>query len=135
MCEMALCFLEGGAGVADRDCHEFHLSQYLFEGGDEWGVLGDLLLEPLVASKVLAKSDLDDNEGAELLVVGGRVRGGGVRYAARVDEVRCCSVAGKVEFLYLSVREYPFRDTVRCRRAFRVVSCGGEEAPCVTKFL
>ena len=77
---MALCFLEGGTRVADRDSHDdIHLSPNRLEGGDEWGVLGGLLLKPLVASKVLAKSDLDDNEVTPLAVEGGQVRRRGVR--------------------------------------------------------
>ncbi len=87
MCKMAFCFLEDGAGVADRDGHEFHLFPYLFEGGDEWGVLGDLLLEPLVSSEVLGKSDLDDDEVTPLAVEGGQVRRRGVRYSSGVDQV------------------------------------------------
>jgi len=84
---MALCLLEGGTCVANRDGHEFHLSPYLFEGGDEWGVLGGLLLEPLVASEVLAEFYLDDDEVTPLAVEGAKLRRRGVRYSSCVDEV------------------------------------------------
>ena len=42
--------LKGCARMADRNGHELHLSPHRFESGDEWGVLGGLLLKPLVAS-------------------------------------------------------------------------------------
>jgi len=74
LCEMMLRLLEGGANVADGDCHEFHLPPHRIERVDEWGVLGGLLLEPLVASGVLAESDLDNDNDALLAVEGGRVR-------------------------------------------------------------
>ena len=61
LCEVARCLLEGGARVADRDGHEFHLPPYCLEGGKEWGVLDGLFLEPLLTSKVLAESDLDED--------------------------------------------------------------------------
>ncbi len=41
---MAVCILKGCARVADGDGHEFHLSPYRFEDGDEWGVFGSILL-------------------------------------------------------------------------------------------
>ena len=58
---MVLCLLEGNAHMADGDGHEFHLSPHRFESVDEWGVLGGILLKPLMASEVLAKSDLDED--------------------------------------------------------------------------
>ena len=70
---MALCFLEGGVRVADGDGHVFYLSPHCLESVDKWGVLGGLLLTPLVASEVLTKSDLDNDEGAMLSVKGARV--------------------------------------------------------------
>jgi hypothetical protein len=71
---MAQCFLEGGTGVADGDGHDLHLSPYRFESGDKLGILGDLPLKPLVATEVLAESDLDDVEVALLAVEIARVR-------------------------------------------------------------
>jgi hypothetical protein len=56
--------LKGDTRVADGDGHEFHLSSHRFEGGDEWGVFGGLLLTPLVTSEVLAESDLDEDQVA-----------------------------------------------------------------------
>ncbi len=68
LCEMAMSLLEGGARVADGDGHEFHLSPYHLEGGNEWGVLGGLLLKPLMPSEVLAESDLEEDQVALLAV-------------------------------------------------------------------
>ncbi len=88
-----------------------------------------------VAAEVPAESDLDDDECAEFLVEGGRVRGGGVGDPSRVDEVWRRSMAGDVELLYFCLGEYPIWDTVGCRRAFRVVHCGGENSLGVSEFL
>ena len=90
---MTLCHVEGGAGVADGDGHEFHLTPYPFEGIDEWGVLSGLLLTPLVASEVLAETDLDEDEVALLAVAIARVRRRDVRYSSGVDEVGGGSVS------------------------------------------
>ena len=87
LCEMAMSLLEGGARVADGDGHEFHLSPYHREGGNEWGVLGGLLLEPLLTSEVLAESDLEEDQDALLAVESVWVWRGGVRYPSGVDEV------------------------------------------------
>ena len=65
---MSLCLLEGGARVADGDGHEFHLPPNCPQSGDEWGVLGGLLLKTLVASEVLAESELKDDQDALLAV-------------------------------------------------------------------
>ena len=54
MSEMVMSLLEGGARVADGDGHEFHLSPKYLEGGNEWGVRGGLLLEPLLTSDIRA---------------------------------------------------------------------------------
>ncbi len=59
--ETAVCLVEGGADVADGYGHELHLAPKRLELVDEWGVFGGLLLEPLVASEVLAETDLDDD--------------------------------------------------------------------------
>jgi hypothetical protein len=84
---MALCHIEGGARMADGDGREFYLSPHRFESGDEWGVLGGLLLKPLVASEVLTKPDLDEDEVALLTVERDWVRRRDVRYSSGVDEV------------------------------------------------
>ncbi len=55
------------------------------KGRDEGGVLCGLGLMFGVAANVPAESDLDDNECAEALVEGGRVRGGGVRDPSGVN--------------------------------------------------
>ena len=91
--ETAVCLLEGGAGVADGDGHELHLSPELLEFIDEGGVFGGLLLEPLVASEVLAETDLDNDHVALLAVEGGRVRLGAVRDSSGVDQVGGCSLS------------------------------------------
>ena len=44
-------------------------------------------MKPLVASEVLAESDLDDDEVALFAVEGNHVRGRSVRYSSGVDEV------------------------------------------------
>ena len=85
--EMALCPLEGGACVADGDGHEYHLSPQRLEGVDKLGVFCGLLLKPLVAPEVLAKSDLEDEEDALFAVEGVWVRRRGVWYSSGVDEV------------------------------------------------
>ena len=90
---MALRLREGCARVADGDGHEFHLSPHRFESCDEWGVLGGLLLKPLVASEVLAESDFDEDEVALLAVESARVRRRGVRYSSGVNEVGGCAVS------------------------------------------
>ena len=88
MCEMrSLRLLEGGARVADGDGHEFHIPPHLLESVDEWGVLGGLLMEPLVAPEVLAKSHHDNDEEALIAVEGVRVRRWGVWYSSGVDHV------------------------------------------------
>ncbi len=61
MGETAVCLLKGGAGVADGDGFEFHFALERIELFDEGGVLGGLLLAPLVAFEVLAEADLDDD--------------------------------------------------------------------------
>jgi hypothetical protein len=50
-------------------------------------ILGGLLLKPLVASEVLAESDLEDDQDALLFVEGVLVRCRGVRYSSSVDKV------------------------------------------------
>ena len=73
--------------MADGDGHEFHFTPHHFESYAEWGVLGGLLLKPLMASEVPAESDLDEDEVALLAVESARVRRRGVRYSFGVDEV------------------------------------------------
>ncbi len=73
MGETAVCLLKGGAGVVVGDGYELHLAPKRLELVDEGGVLGGLLLAPLVASEVLAKADLDDDQVALLAVEGGGV--------------------------------------------------------------
>ncbi len=85
--EVFLRHAEGGARVADGDGHELHLAPDGLEGGDKGGFLHSLLLFSLVASKVPAESDLDDNEVALLAVKVVRVRHWAVWYSSGVDEV------------------------------------------------
>ncbi len=75
------------------------MSPVSLEGRDEGGVLRGLGFELGVASKVPTISDFADDEGAEALVDGGRVRGGGVRYPYGVDKVRRSSMSRGVELL------------------------------------
>jgi hypothetical protein len=79
------------------------MSPVSLEGHDEGGVLRGLGFKLGVASKVPAKSDFDDDEGAEALVEGGRVWRGGVRYPSSADNVRRCSMSSGVELLDLFV--------------------------------
>ena len=73
--------------MADGGGHEFHLPPHRFESGEEWDVVGSLLLKPLLTSEVLAKSDLKDDEDALLAIEGARVRRRGVWYSSGVNEV------------------------------------------------
>ncbi len=75
------------------------MSPVSLEGRDEGGVLRGFGFELGVAAEVPAKSDFDDDEGAEALVKGGRVRGGGARYPYGVYKIRRCSMSGGVELL------------------------------------
>ncbi len=59
MGQAAWCLGESSAGVADGDGREFYLSPNLFEGGDERGVLGGLLLKLLAAIQGRVTTDLD----------------------------------------------------------------------------
>ncbi len=90
---MALRLLESGARVADGGGHEFLLPPHRLESGDEWGVFGGILLKPLVASEVLAESDLDDDDDALLSVGGARVRRWGVWYSYGVDKIESGAVS------------------------------------------
>ena len=85
--------------VAYREGDELHMSPMSLEGRDEGGVLRGLGFVLGVAAEVPAKSDFDDDEGAEALVEGVRVRGGGIKYPSGVDEIRRCSMSSGVKFL------------------------------------
>ncbi len=50
-------------------------------------------MKPLMASKVLVESDLEDDQDALLPVEGARVRRRGVRNSSGVDKVGGCAVA------------------------------------------
>ena len=63
---------------------------------DEVDVLGGLGLAFFITSQIPAESDLNDDESAEFLVEGCRVRGGGVGYSPGVYEVRGCAVSGSM---------------------------------------
>ena len=73
--------------MVDGDGQELYLPPHLLESVDEWGVVCGILLEPLVAPKVLAESDLDNDEDALLAVEGVQVRRWGVWYSSDVDQV------------------------------------------------
>ncbi len=101
---------EGGDELCQRPCErrscvaywegdELHMSPVSLEGRDEGGVLCGLGFVFGVASEVPAKSDFDDDEGAEALFEGGQVRGGGIRYPSCAYEVRRCSMSIDIEFL------------------------------------
>ena len=63
---------ERHACVANREGYELHVSLVSLEGRDEGGVLRCLGFKYGVAAEVPAKSDFDDDEGAETLVEGSR---------------------------------------------------------------
>ena len=102
--------LEGGARMADRDGHEFHLAPNFLEGVDKWGVLGGLLALPFVATEVLAEEDLADEEVALLPVEGGRVRLGVVRDSSGVYEVGGCSMSRAEEVVLYFEGKDPLGD-------------------------
>ena len=110
MGETTVCLVEGGVGVADGDGHELHLAPKCLELVDEWGVFGGLLLEPLVASEVLAETDLGDDQVALLAVEGGRVHRWDVRDSSSVYEVWGCSMSRSEEAVLSLERKDPVRD-------------------------
>ena len=121
---MALRLLEYGARVARGDGQEFHLPPYRLTSGDEWGVLGGLLLNSLVASEVLAYSDLDDDDDALLSVEGAWVRRRGVRYSSAVDKVGGGAVSLPKQG-FLGLEGYtPVRDVNLGLCAFQVAGRG-----------
>ncbi len=71
---------KGGADVADWDGNELHIPPYGFDGGDEGGVLGGLVVKLGVATEFSAEADLDEDEVALLALDGGWVRIRGVKY-------------------------------------------------------
>ena len=79
--------------VAYRENDELHMSPMSLEGRDEGGVLRGLGFVLGVAAEVPAESDFDDDEDAEALVEGGRVRGGGIKCPSCVDEIWRCSMS------------------------------------------
>jgi hypothetical protein len=85
--------------VAYRKGDEFHSSPVSLECRDERGVLRGLGFALCVAAEVPAESYLDDDEGAEALVEGGRVRVRGVRYPSSVYKARRCSMFCGVELM------------------------------------
>ena len=82
--------------VADGEGDELHASPVFLECREEGSALRGLGLEFGVAADISTESDFDDDEGAELLVEGGQVRGGGVGYPPGIDQVRCCTMPGGV---------------------------------------
>ena len=98
------------ASVADGDGHELHLAPNSVEGMYEWGVLVGLLAAPLVASEVLAETDLEEDQDALLSVEGGQVRLGAVRDSSGVDEVGGCSMPGAEEAVLYFEGEDPLGD-------------------------
>ncbi len=122
---MAPCRGEGSARMANGDAHEFYISPHRLESGDEWGVLGGLLLKPLVAPEVLTESGFDDDEVALLAVKSARVRRRGVRYSSGVDEVGSGAVPRLEEGLLSLLGWYPVWDAGGSLCAFRVSIRGG----------
>ena len=71
--------------------------QFFLEGRDEGGVFCGLGFALVVAAKVPAEANFDDDEDAEALVEIGLVWVRCVWYPSGVDQVRCCPMSGRVE--------------------------------------
>jgi hypothetical protein len=107
-------------------------TQYLLssEGCDEGGVFLGLLVELTLAAEVLAKADLDDDEGAMFFVKRGRVGEGSVWDPSCIDEVRCSAMSGFEQHLGFSRWEDSIRYAAWCRGALCVSGGGGRRDPC-----
>jgi hypothetical protein len=66
---------EGGAGVADGDTNKLYASLMSSEGSEYGEVLVGLLVVFLVAAKIPAETDLEEDEGTVLQVEGVDVGG------------------------------------------------------------
>ena len=82
--------------MADGEGDDLHASQVFLECREEGSVLRGIGLECGLASEISTESGIDDDERAELLVEGGRVRGGGVGYPPGIDQARRCTMSGGV---------------------------------------
>ncbi len=72
--EVVECRCERDTCVSDWEGDELHDSSPMFlEGRDEGGVVLGLLHNLEVEAEIFAKADLDDDEGALILVEGGLV--------------------------------------------------------------
>ncbi len=93
--------------VPDGNGDEFHPPPMSSEGRNEGGVLIGLLRVFLLASWVSEKSNLDEDESAQLLVDVCETGVGCVRDASCVYEVRSCAVVFLEESLCLFLWEDP----------------------------
>ena len=96
--------------MSDVESDKLYCPPMFPELHDEVDVLVDLGLSFLFTSQIPAESDLNDDESAEFLVEGCRVRGGGVGYAPGVYKVRGCAVSGSMQSLGFLVGEDPIRN-------------------------
>ncbi len=78
-------------------------------------------MEPLVASEVPTKADLDEDEVASLSVEGRRVRFRSIRDFSGVDEVGSCAMSLREEGVLDLEGNNPLRDAGRGLCAFLVV--------------
>ena len=65
--------------MADGEDDKLHSPPIFSEGHDEAGVIFGLLRDRVFVAEVYARADLDENDGALLLIERGRVGGGGFR--------------------------------------------------------
>ncbi len=89
------------ACVSNWEGDELHCSPVLLEGSNEGGVFLGFSGEFVFAAKVPTKSDLDDDDDAEIIVEGDRVRGEGVWYPHGVDKVWGGAMSGGVKLMCL----------------------------------
>jgi hypothetical protein len=120
-CEVVRSVDEGGAGVADGDANELAASLLFAEGCEEREILVGLLIVFLVAAKVPAKADLEEEEGAVFLVERVELGGEVVWYSTCVDNVGGDSSSCRNDVVEVFLWKSPSWDVPGGRHAFFVV--------------
>ena len=113
--------VEGDVGVADGDANELDASLTSSESAKEGVVLLVLLGELVVAAEVPAKADLEEDEGAVLVVEGVEVRIGVGWYSWGVDDVRGGSHSCRHQVVEVFLWEDPVRYIPGGRHTFFVI--------------